>query len=78
MNTFASERRKLVAIRNLLLINGLSFHFSKVWISPLMHPLIMTDNSPAFTHLVDLCLEKVQRAGELHKEYGWSVMAAFL
>lgn len=78
MYTFASERRKWVAIRNLLLINGLSFHFSKVWISPLMHTLIVTDNSPAFTHLVDLSLEKVQRAGELHKEYAWSVMAAFL
>lgn len=38
----------------------------------------MTASSPAFTHLADLSLEKVQRAGELHKGYGWSVMAAFL
>lgn len=78
MYTFASERRKWVTIRNLILINGLSFHFSEVWISPLMHTLIMTANSPAFTHLVDLSLEKVQRAAQLYKEYAWSIMAAFL
>lgn len=38
----------------------------------------MTANSPAFTHLVDLSLEKVQRAAQLYKEYAWSIMAAFL
>lgn len=60
MYAFAPERSKWRAIRNLLLINSLSVHFSKVWISPLMHTLIMTDNNPAFTLVIDLRLEKVR------------------
>lgn len=30
-----------------------------------MHTLIMADNNPAFTLLIGLRVEKVQRAGEL-------------